>query len=557
MLPSGLVAIESHDSKDRFQSRSRDAGMHCEGISVEGPQGNLIQSTQEMILRFTSQVGVDAERWAKQLINCPAELESIERNVHQAYAQGADLLVAGLIAMTIHDGKVLEAAEQTRRQYSRPLQKGRQRATRVRLLGGMIVWAFTLYAAPKKKLFGKDNAPRVGLDITLAQFGFGKAISPGLQSRVARQMALCPSIAFAQKELARQGVEMDAKAIKRITYQCGDGLLSRRRHQIKLLREKKLVAGKELAGKHVSVQIDGGRMKIRGKMKVKQAEKEPVDEDGLLTGDAPGRSKKKPKRSYAADWREPKLMTIFVHDEHGKMVKETKATMDATLLGPDAIAEIVAMHLHRLGAAEALSVTFVADGAPWIWDRIERIVELAGLEDVVTYQVLDCCHAVHHVSKALASLGLNREERNPLYRDLRSRLRNGQWQQVVDVLSDLQNSKNPIAELETEIAYLRRHGEAGRLMYVRFRQLGIPCGSGAIESGIRRILNLRLKSNAMFWKMDHAESILQVRCQVVPDQWDAAMSGLLEFRRQEAYDSWTWEPGNMSVKNETPPALAT
>ena len=127
--------------------------MHCEGISVEGPQGNLIQSTQEMILRFTSQVGVDAERWAKQLIDCPAELESIERNVHQAYAQGADLLVAGLIAMTIHDGKVLEAAEQTRRQYSRPLQKGRQRATRVRLLGGMIDLGFHPVRCTEEKAF--------------------------------------------------------------------------------------------------------------------------------------------------------------------------------------------------------------------------------------------------------------------------------------------------------------------------------------------------------------------------------------------------------------------
>ena len=41
-----------------------------------------------------------------------------------------------------------------------------------------------------------------------------------------------------------------------------------------------------------------------------------------------------------------------------------------------------------------------------IWDRIDRIIDFAGLKDVPTYQVLDCCHAVHHVSMALASLGL-------------------------------------------------------------------------------------------------------------------------------------------------------
>ena len=528
-----------------------------QGISVDGSQGNLIQSTQEMILRFTTEVSGQVERWTMQLIDCPDDLQEIERTVHIAYARGADLLVAGLMAAVIKDGQIDVASEQTRKQFSRPLQKGRERTVAVQLLGGMMVWATTLYCAPKKKLFRKDDAPRVGLDITLAQFGFGKGVSPGLQSPVARQVALYPSIAFAHKELIQQGVKLDAKAIKRITYQCGEGLLALRRHRIKLLRARKLKAGTELTGKRVSVQIDGGRMKIRGEMKPKTATDEPTDADDLLIGDVPGRSQHTPKRTYAADWREPKLMTIFVHDEHGKMLKKTKATIDGTLLGPDAIAEIVAMHLHRLGAAEAQSLTFVADGAPWIWDRIDRIIALAGLSKVATYQVLDCCHAVHHLSQGLASLGLDRRSRNPLYRQLRSQLRNGQWERVVADLSELQDPEQPSAELETEISYLRRHGEAGRLSYVKYKRLGLPCGSGAIESGIRRVINLRLKSNAMFWKSENAESMLQVRSQVVPDQWDTAMSELSEFRKAEAYDSWQWEPQNISIKNESSPTLAT
>lgn len=299
------------------------------------------------------------------------------------------MLLAGLIAASIKDGKVLEAAEQTRQQFSRPLQKGREGTIAVQLPGGMILWATTLYWGPQKPRFRKDDAPRVGLDITLAQFEFGNAVSPGLQTRVARQMALCPSIAFAQKERVRQGVDLNIKAIKRITYQCGDGLLALCRHSYQAAASKKLQSSKELAGKRVSVQIDGGRMKIREEMKLKAAFVEPTDVDGLLSGDAPGRSQAEPRRTFAAGWREPKLMTIFIHDEQGKMVKKTKATIDCTLLGPDAIAEIVAMHLHRLGAAEALRVTFVADGAPWIWDRIDRIIELAGLQNVPTFQVLD------------------------------------------------------------------------------------------------------------------------------------------------------------------------
>ncbi len=184
-----------------FCSRSKEAGVLMHGVTMDGQQGKFIESTQEMILRFTSEISTQSLTWTQQIIDSPADLESIERDVHDAYARGADMLIAGLIAVSFKDGKVLQAAEQTRRQFSRPLQKGRERSVAVQLLGGMIIWATTLYCEPKKPRFRKDDAPRVGLDITLAQFGFGKAVSPGLQSRVARQMALCPSIAFTQQEL--------------------------------------------------------------------------------------------------------------------------------------------------------------------------------------------------------------------------------------------------------------------------------------------------------------------------------------------------------------------
>ena len=520
------------------------------GLSMEGRDGKQIQSVHEMIGGFTAELFSKLDRWKEQLRNDPTSLETIERDVHAAFARGADMLVAGLLSTIMRGQEFERSSKQMRRRFSRPLQKGRERTIAVRLLGGMLVWATTLYCAPKKKRFGKDDQPRVGLDVTLAQFGFGKAVSPALQSRVARRVALSPSISFAHQELARDGVQLDVKAVKRITYQCGEGLLALRRHRIELMRRGELPSGDALVGKRVSVQIDGGRMKIRGEMKAKEPQAEKTDEDGMLIDDAPGRSQKKALRSYDADWREPKLVTIFVHDDHGKMLRETKATIDGTLMGPDAIAEVVAMHLHRLGAAKAKSVTFVADGAPWIWDRIGSIIELAKLSNVPTQQVLDCCHAVHHISLALASLGLTREERNPLYREHRTLLRNGQWRRVVEELSDLQDMQNPNSDLETEIAYLRRHGESGRLSYVSFRRQGLPCGSGAIESSIRRVINLRLKSNAMFWKSENAESMLQVRSQVVPDQWDTAMTDLAEFRRTQAWDDWHWEPRRMSCKDE-------
>ncbi|MEM6776153.1 MAG: hypothetical protein AAF670_00770 [Planctomycetota bacterium] len=66
-----------------------------QGMTVDGKHGKLIQSNQEMILRFTSQISVDSVQWTEQVIDCPNDLEAIERKVNRAYAHGADLLVAG------------------------------------------------------------------------------------------------------------------------------------------------------------------------------------------------------------------------------------------------------------------------------------------------------------------------------------------------------------------------------------------------------------------------------------------------------------------------------
>jgi hypothetical protein len=360
---------------------------------------------------------------------------------------------------------------------------------------------------------------------------------------------------LAREELLRSGVKLDVKTVRRITYQCGEDLLRLRKHQLLLWRDGKLPAGTELRGQRVTVQIDGGRTKIRGALRPKPPAAEKTDVDGLLLENAPGRSKKRPARTFDADWREPKLMTIFVHDEQGRMEKGSQATLDGTFLGPDAMAELVAMHLHRLGAAKALSITFASDGAVWIWDRIAKIVSLAKVDQVPIHEVLDCCHAAHHISLALAALGLSEAQRMPLYREHRKLLRNGQWRRVVEELSDLAVDEPDNEKLQTEIAYLRKHGEAGRLSYVHFRSLGIPLGSGAIESSIRRVINLRLKSNGMFWGEPQAETMLQVRAQVISNRWDQRLNEMRELTRRDGRHDWTWEPQPMSCKSE--PTLAT
>lgn len=521
------------------------------GVSVDGKDKPRIESVEEMVARFTGELMAEVSRWKTRIRQRPDDLEALEREVHAQCARGADLVVAGLVSVTMKEAAFQQACDRARDSFAYPLSRGRERALRVKLLGGLVMWVFCLYCQPRRRFGKPDQQPRPGLYVEAAQFGFGKGVTPGLQSRVARQGALCPSFDFAQEELTRSGVELDVKTVRRISYQCGEGLLRLRRRLLEQWRRGELPASAELKGERVTVQIDGGRTKLRGKLKPAAAPQEKLDGDGLVMEDVPGRSKKRAKRTYSSEWKEPKLLTIFVHDEHGKMVKNSRATIDGTLLGPDAVAELVAMHLHRLGAAGAKSITFVADGAPWIWDRIPMIVKLAKLTHVELNEVLDNCHAAHHISLALAALGLTDQQRMPLYREHRTLLRNGQWQRVVEELQDLAASEPEDSAIHTQIAYLQKHGSAGRLSYRRFRTIGIPLGSGAIESTIRRVINQRLKGNGLSWYREHAEAMLQLRAQVVSRRWDDQLQAMRALARNDARTDWNWQPRPMSVKDET------
>jgi hypothetical protein len=517
-------------------------------VQMEGPDRPRVTGPEEMAGRFHAELISAMPGWKQRLVEHPQRLAELEHEVHAAFARGADFLLAGLLALVMKQSSFDKACEQTRRHYRHPLRRGRMRPLQIRLLGGLLVWVTSWYCAPAKRRFCRPDERVPGLYVELAQFGFGKGCSPALESRVSRQAALCPSLELAQRELEREGVRMDVKTVRRITYQCGSGLLALRTHELMQWRSKALAAGVELQGQRVTVQIDGGRTKIRGVLRVAPPRTEATNDEGLPVENTPGRSKKRARKTYDAEWREPKLVTIFIHDEKGRMVKESQATVDGTFLGPDAMAELIAMHLHRLGAAQAASVTFVADGASWIWDRIPAIVRLGGLEGVTVHEVLDCCHAAHHISLALAAIGMNDQERMPLYREHRTLLRNGQWRRVVEELTGLAEIYPENEKIRTEIAYLSKHGEAGRLKYPTFRALGLPLGSGAIESSIRRVINLRLKGNGIFWREENAEEMLQVRAQVITNRWDERMRAKRQHLSYDGRTEWRWEPQAMSSK---------
>ena len=55
--------------------------------------------------------------------------------------------------------------------------------------------------------------------------------------------------------------------------------------------------------------------------------------------------------------------------------------------------ELLAFHLHRLGATQAKAVSLVSNRPAWVWNRLDWVVGRAGLDPKRVERILDLCGA--------------------------------------------------------------------------------------------------------------------------------------------------------------------
>jgi hypothetical protein len=412
------------------------------------------------------------------------------------------------------------------------LRSPEPRSLSLRLLGGLVIWISTLYCGPAARTGKRRRAEGSGLYPELAVLGISEGSSPALVSQVGRLCALLPSYEVSRGELEQRGVPLNIKVVHRLAGQLGAEILTTRTRDLHRYRAGELPAGRELAGKRVGAALDGGRTRVRTVIRKQK-----------------GRGKgKKRRRRYRVEWREPKVLILFEMDKRGRMVRGSRPWIDGTFAGPDEVMELLAMHLHRLGAAAATLVTFLADGAPWIWDRLDWVEKRVGLKPGRTARVLGWCHAVHHVSLGLAALGLEGKERRRLYEQCKKWLQAGQVGKVIAELTVRAADLADEAAVDTEVAYLEKHQFAGHLDYDRFRQRGLPLGSGAIESAIRRVVNLRLKGPGLMWREENAEAVLVMRAAVLTERWQETLEHVRATMASDRRLDWHWQSPDMPAE---------
>lgn len=423
------------------------------------------------------------------IVGTAAELEALEREVGEA----ADLVASCVVAVALQRSCLTpESQEQARalaKATSRMMKHQGWREVRVRGVRGPAMVIRSPYWSGKKVGRAKRAT---GIYGALARLGIADRSTPLLCADVAQMAVVCASFEEAALLLEQRGLALDPKTVRAITY----GFAQRAR----LVRESRALAeATSLEGRRVVVGTDGGRVRIRR------------DKRGPKT--AKGRTR------YSTHWREPKLLVIYVADETGEMDRSLAAVIDGTLGGPDAVFSLIEHYLRWLGVTAADTVVFVADGARWIWRRVPGLLRRLQLDAGKLVKVVDFYHAVEHLAK-LAALRKKwtAAERGRWIRKQRRLLLEGKLDVVIAAIDELCRGRASKA-MAKERDYFVRHREA--MAYDAVRERKLPIGSGAVESAIRRVVNLRIKGPGIFWHRVHAEQMLMLRAFHKAGRWGA------------------------------------
>ena len=262
-----------------------------------------------------------------------------------------------------------------------------------------------------------------------------------------------------------------------------------------------------VTGKRIVIATDGGRVRIRETTRK-------------------GRRKKSGRHGFKAVWREPKVFTIYEIDRKGRRKRMGVLRYDATMRDADGLFSLLVAKLREIGAHEAAAWVVVGDGADWIWNRVQRLVDEVGYDRKKVTEVVDQYHAVQYLHEIAENRrNWTTEQRAQWVQRMRRHLKRGEIEKILAERPDLTIGRNGRAQRK-RFQYLAERIE--KMRYGAFRRRGIPCGSGAIESAVRRIVNLRLKSPGIFWGHEMAEDVLHLRAQLLSGQWDVTMKSALE-----------------------------
>jgi hypothetical protein len=377
----------------------------------------------------------------------------------------------------------------------------------VRLISGekiMIRSPVFLKAKPKSRGAGRPPKRRkdVLVHLGLEYLGIINLTSSYLIDICVRTATLCPSFELASDTVKSLGINMNPTLLRNIVMRFGRVAMTCR-------GACHADAALDKPGLKVLVCCDAGRARGRSPKRGKRAE-------GLK------------RQGYHSDWFAPWILTISVFGPDGKRDKSISEVIDGSCGNIDEFFTLLEEHLRKVNLAEAAEIVFCADNGAGIWPRCAALAEKLKMKDPKF--ILDYTHAKQNMGEVAALLAATLKLKDKPAEKLREEIMDMLWQGdilgVKKLVADRLSVKVKGARAALKKANRKLDdyfADANKFRYAFYRDGGLPIGSGSVESAVRRVINLRVKSTGSFWKKENAEAMLFLRSLVLTGKLEIAI----------------------------------
>ena len=421
-----------------------------------------------------------APRSAEEAEQCEEQLRAIADEFFGA-------LLTPVLQRAVRSAAVGDAASALVRHLPRRMRSDGLETVNVRTSRGTTVPVTTPYYREKHARRAKR---RPGLYPALVVLGIYDRCTPKLASDASRAVAMLSSLAEAQAQLRSDGIALDIKTLRSTAYRYAARARAAQRSAACGLLDR-------VTGKRVVVSLDGGRVRVRRKKR--------------------GPKTKKGRNRFHTDWKEPKLLILYVVGDDGRPSQTWAPIIDGTLRGPEAVFALLLSYARQIGLNAADKVLFIADGAPWIWRRLQRLIAALGLSPTQVLGLIDFYHAAKQLSDAVKLRRWSATQRTRWLNRTRGLLKRARVDEVITALRELCRGRTA-GKIRTHLNYFLKNRH--RFAYTTMVGLGLPRGSGAVESAIRRVLNLRIKGASIYWLPESVDAILLLRSFYKSGRWN-------------------------------------
>lgn len=323
-------------------------------------------------------------------------------------------------------------------------------------------------------------------------------VSPGLYDRVGFCSALGPSYDVGHQVLSKFNTEICLSSVRDINNQLANYCFTQQEEELIVKTDE------SLEGKRVVLSIDGGRTRTRtytGK----------VNELGNC--------------KFDTNWREPKLFVIDILNESGQPDGNAMPIYGCRF-GEQDVFKLLSRYLKKLEVNKVKSIQILGDGAPWIWNHTKATLLELGVTENKIIETLDYYHASSYVHDLIEKMPkvIGKEKRKALLKEFKEKLWGGKSTEIVAKCKEIYKRPNKI--IKRWLNYLDKHNN--KTQYTDYQDRKLMCGSGIIESAIRRIINLRFKNASTFWNEKTVEKMYFLRGALLSKRWNILMNNLVK-----------------------------